>query len=181
MTNDDLDHFSRTLGTGAGRRTAASALALGGLAALSGLHPATARDHKGKVSAAKKKGKRGPTGPTGPAGAGGGGTGATGPTGATGATGPSVGAVLGTTGRSTSATLASGDTTTLTIKCPDSTATEKYYASGGGFVAVNDDVRIAINRQTTDGQGWTVQAHNSSGVFATVEAWVLCLKVSTGS
>ena len=50
-----------------------------------------------------------------------------------------------------------------------------------GFVAVNDDVRIAINRQTTDGQGWTVQAHNSSGVFATVEARVLCLKVSTGS
>lgn len=178
MTNDDLDHFSRTLGTEAGRRTAASALALGGLAALSGLHPATARDHKGKVSAAKKKGKRGPTGPTGPAGVGGG---TAGPTGPTGATGPSAGSVLGNVGRTTVATLPHDGSTTLTVKCPDNTATEQYFATGGGFVAVDDDVHIAANHQTTDGLGWTVQAQNNADVTATVEAWVLCLKVSTGS
>lgn len=181
MNNADLDHLSRSLGAGTPRRTATGALALGGLAALTGLQAATARDRRGKVAAAKKKkGKRGPTGPTGPAGAGGGG-GGTGPTGPTGATGPSAGAVLGNVGRSAFATLSPGETKTVEVRCPDNTATEDHVASGGGFVAFINEVHIIANHATLDGLGWSVQARNNATQTVTVESWVMCLRTSTGS
>ena len=55
------------------------------------------------------------------------------------------------------------------------------YASGGGFVAVNDEMHITASHQTTNGPGWQVHAQNTSAIFVTVETRVLCLKVSRGS
>lgn len=161
MNNDALNHLSRTLGTGAGRRKAAGALAFGGLAAFSGLQATTARARHGKLSAEKKrkKGKRGPAGPSGP-------------------TGPSVGAVLGNSGRTEIALVSGGETRIIEIKCVADTTTERSLATGGGFVSANEEVAITASHQTPDGLGWQVRAHNNSISFASVEAWVLCLRIS---
>lgn len=177
MANEGLDVRTRNVAAATPRRALTSALALGGLAALARLDHTSARDRTRPPRAnAKQKKKRGPAGPAGPVGQ----AGATGPTGPAGATGPSAGAVLGNTPRAGQLTLAADETKQLEVKCPDNTATETYFATGGGFVNADEAVHIVASHQTADGLGWFVKAHNSGTHAATVEARLTCLRVSAG-
>ncbi|MCA9878922.1 MAG: hypothetical protein KC442_14115 [Thermomicrobiales bacterium] len=174
VNDEGLDERTRGVAGATPRR----ALALGGLTALAGLSHASARDRtKPPRANAKQKKKRGPAGPAGPAGQ----AGSAGPTGPAGASGPSAGAVLGNTPRSNQITLAAGETKQLEVKCPDNTATEMYFAAGGGFVNFDDDVHIIACHQTQDGFGWFVNARNNGAHAATVEARLTCLRVSRES
>lgn len=66
----------------------------------------------------------------------------------------------------------------IEIKCPDNSPTEHYFATGGGFVAFINEVHIIASHATLDGLGWYVHARNNAQQTVTVEARVVCLRIS---
>lgn len=82
---------------------------------------------------------------------------------------------------SKTASVAATGSAQVTVTCDDTTP--GYVAVGGGYTIDKqsggaDDTAgayVTINRNTTDGKGWLVEAHSADGKAHTIHAWVTCL------